>query len=77
MAPVLGARTWPAAALRPGRPGHAFLDVPEAVASDALACGVGTVTRSGVCTASDARLWSYRRRGAGQVQALVAWRDPQ
>ncbi|MBA3939301.1 MAG: polyphenol oxidase family protein, partial [Planctomycetes bacterium] len=38
-APVLEARAWPAAALRPGRPGHAFLDVPEAVAADALACG--------------------------------------
>ena len=75
-APVLGARAWPAAALSPGRPGHALLDVPGAVAADALGCGVGTVTRSGVCTAGDERLWSYRRRGAGQVQALVAWRLP-
>ncbi len=72
--PVLSARRWPSSALTPGRPGHAWLDVAEAIAVDLAAEGVLEVQRSGVCTAQDDRLWSYRRRGAGQVQLLVASR---
>jgi copper oxidase (laccase) domain-containing protein len=71
---VLSARSWPAAALSRGRPGHAQLDVAAAIAHDLRELGVGETTRCGVCTASDQRLWSYRRRGAGAVQLLVAWR---
>jgi hypothetical protein len=74
-APVLGARAWPAEALAPGRPGRAHLDVPAAVAADLRALGIDDVRVSGVCTASDPRLWSYRRRGPGQVQLLAAWRE--
>ncbi len=73
--PVLSARSWPAAALGGGRPGHAHLDVGAAIADDLGALGVTAVTRCGVCTAGDGRLWSYRRRGAGPVQLLVAWRE--
>lgn len=72
--PVLGARRWPISAVTPGRPGHAWLDVTEAIAVDLSALGITTIQRSGVCTQEDARLWSYRQRGAGQVQVLVAWR---
>jgi copper oxidase (laccase) domain-containing protein len=71
---VLGARSWPAAALRRGRPGHAQLDLGAAIAHDLGILGVEAITRCGVCTAGDQRLWSYRRRGAGPVQLLVAWR---
>jgi len=75
-AAVLGARSWPAHALGRGRPGHAQLDVATAVAHDLCVAGVSAITRCGVCTASDERLWSYRRRGAGPVQLLMAWRVP-
>jgi YfiH family protein len=73
-APVLTARTWPATAVRPGRTGRAWLDVPEAIAADLVTAGVTQVVRSGICTSSDPRLWSYRQRGAGQVQLLAVWR---
>ncbi len=73
---VLTARSWPAAALAPGRPGRAQLDVARAIAEDLRALGIVAITSCGVCTAGDERLWSYRRRGAGPVQLLVAWRAP-
>lgn len=72
--PVLTARTWPPSALTPARAGHAWLDVVETIAVDLAHLGITTVQRCGVCTHDDPRLWSYRRRGAGQVQMLVAWR---
>jgi len=72
--PVLAARAWPSSALTAGRAGHAWLDVAETIAVDLVALGITTVQRSGICTQDDPRLWSYRQRGAGQVQALVAWR---
>lgn len=72
--PVLAARGWPTSAVTAGRAGHAWLDVAQTIASDLAALGITTVQRSGICTQDDARLWSYRRRGAGQVQLLVAWR---
>jgi YfiH family protein len=72
---VLGARSWPAAALARGRPGHAQLDVAATIAHDLRALGLSAITSCGVCTAGDQRLWSYRRRGAGPVQLLVAWRE--
>jgi copper oxidase (laccase) domain-containing protein len=75
-AAVLDARSWPAAALGHGRPGHAQLDLAAAIEHDLRALGVAAVTRCGVCTAGDPRLWSYRSRGAGPVQLLVAWRGP-
>ena len=74
-APVLAARVWPAEALAPARPGRAHLDLATAIAEDLRASGVNDVRFSGVCTYDDQRLWSFRRRGAGQVQTLVAWRD--
>jgi YfiH family protein len=72
--PVLSAREWPAAAVSGGRAGHAHLDLALAIVADLAQLGITAVERSGICTASDARLWSYRRRGPGQVQLLVAWR---
>ena len=74
-APVLAARVWPPAALAAARSGHAQLDLTTAIAADLRAAGVSDVRFSGVCTYDDQRLWSFRRRGAGQVQVLVAWRD--
>jgi hypothetical protein len=73
-APVLGARAWPAHALTPSRPGRCLLDVTATIIADLAALDVTAVTASDVCTAEDPRLWSYRRRGAGQVQLLAAWR---
>ncbi len=73
-APVLSARTWPSAALSPARPGRCFLDVATTIAADLAGHGVTSVTHAAVCTVSDERLWSYRQRGPGQVQLLVAWR---
>jgi YfiH family protein len=72
--PVLGARAWPTSAVTPGRAGHAWLDVAETIAVDLTSLGITTIQRSGICTQDDPRLWSYRQRGAGQVQVLVAWR---
>lgn len=72
--PVLNARIWPAPALRPTRPGRAFLDLATVIVSDLAAHGVRDVASSGVCTASDPRLHSHRRSGPGIVQLLVAWR---
>lgn len=72
--PVLTARRWPASAVTPGRPGYAWLDVAEAIAVDLAEVGISSIHRSRICTQDDLRLWSYRQRGAGQVQMLVAWR---
>ncbi len=75
-APVLTARTWPPAALAPAaRAGHAHLDLATALAADLRTAGVSAVQVSGVCTATDPRLHSFRHRGAGVVQVLVAWRE--
>lgn len=72
--PVLDARVWPSSAVNPARVGHARLDVAETIACDLATLGVTNIQRSGICTQEDPRLWSYRQRGAGQVQVLVAWR---
>jgi polyphenol oxidase len=72
--PVLSARVWPSSAITPGRPGYAQLDVAGAIASDLRDHEITNVQRSGICTAEDSRLWSYRRRGVGSVQMLAAWR---
>jgi len=73
-APVVTACAWPPGSVTPGRAGHAHLDLAAAIIAQCAELGITTVRRSGVCTASDARLWSYRRRGAGLVQVLAAWR---
>lgn len=71
--PVLDAGSWHPAVLRPGRPGHWWLDVPGQVAHECRRCGVGRVETSGVCTATEPRLHSYRHQGPGPSQLLVAW----
>jgi len=74
--PVLAARAWPVTALSPSaHTGRAYLDLVTAIAADLQAAGVMAVGRSGVCTASDPRLHSFRRQGAGLVQMLIAWRE--
>ncbi len=74
-APVLTARVWPPAAVTPAaRPGRAYLDLAVALEADLQAAGITAVVRTGVCTATDPRLHSFRRRGPGLVQLLVAWR---
>jgi polyphenol oxidase len=73
--PVLTARTWPISAVTPIRPGYAWLDVAETIAVDLTGLGISIIQRSQICTQLDSRLWSYRQRGAGQVQMLVAWRE--
>jgi copper oxidase (laccase) domain-containing protein len=75
-ATVLAAASWPTGTLAPGRPGHAWLDLPAAVAAQATACGVGMVARTPLCTSRDPRLRSFRRHGSGPPQLLVAWRAP-
>lgn len=72
---VLAARTWPVGCLRSGRPGHAWLDLPAAIAADCLAAGIGQVGRSPLSTSRDPRLRSHRRHGAGFPQMLAAWRE--
>lgn len=74
-AAVIDARPWPPAALVPSRPGHAHLDLRTAIASDLRGMDVQHIMTTPVCTALDARLWSYRRRGPGIVQMLIIWRD--
>ena len=56
--------------------GAPALDVPAAVAGGLAAAGVGHVEDVGVCTACSAEHWSYRARGDGRRQALVAWLAP-
>ncbi len=73
-APVLAARAWPPAALAASQSGRAQLDLTATIAADLRTAGVSDVRFSDVCTYDDHQLWSFRRRGAGQVQALVAWR---
>jgi polyphenol oxidase len=74
-APVLTARTWPPVAVTPAtRSGRAHLDLALALEADLQAAGITAVVRTGVCTATDPRLHSFRRRGPGLVQLLVAWR---
>lgn len=55
----------PAGAVRPGRPGHAWLDLGVLVAAELARAGVPTVGRAAAaCTACDAeRFHSYRRDG--------------
>ncbi len=74
-AAVLAATTWPPGTLTPGRPGHAWLDLPAAVAAQVAACGVGAVARSPWCTSRDPRLRSFRRHGSGPPQLFVAWTE--
>jgi polyphenol oxidase len=74
-APVLTARAWPAAAVRPTDQDHAQLDVAVAIGADLAAAGIAHIASANCCTSRDSRLWSYRRRGSGLVQLLVAWRD--
>jgi copper oxidase (laccase) domain-containing protein len=71
--PVLAARTWPAEATAPTRPGHAHLDLAAAIAADCRALGIVHLTASAVRTGRDPRLHSYRHRGPGLVQMLAAW----
>ena len=73
--PVLSARPWPAAALSPAAtPGRAHLDLATVLEHDLRAAGITAITRSGICTAGDPRLHSFRHHGAGLVQVLIAWR---
>jgi copper oxidase (laccase) domain-containing protein len=75
-AAVLEAHAWPAASLRPGRPGRAWLDLPVAIASACSVAGVGLVARTRVCTSRHPHLRSHRRDGPGFPLMLVAWRHP-
>jgi YfiH family protein len=65
----------PAGAVRPGRAGHAWLDLGVLVAAELARAGVPTVGRAAVaCTACDAdRFHSYRRDGprAGRLVHFV------
>ena len=75
-APVLAARAWPAEAISPSaRPGRAHLDLRVALGRDLAGQGIAQVAMSGLCTADDQRLRSYRHQGAGAVQLLLAWID--
>lgn len=73
-APVLGSRSWPPEAVVPTVPGRAHLDLAVALAADLRGAGISRIIDAGICTADDPRLHSYRHRGSGLVQLLVAWR---
>jgi len=73
-APVLDARIWPAGTVQPGRPGHAWLDLPAAIAADARQAGLTSIARSPLTTSRHAHLRSHRRDGPGFPHLLVAWR---
>ena len=74
-APVLDARPWPPASVRPGRDGHAWLDLTAAIHGDLSHCGISDIVTATERTSRDPRLWSYRRDGRGLVQGLAAWRE--
>jgi len=74
-APVLAARSWPAAALSASDGQHAQLDLAAALREDLSRRGVEQVWASGVCTYDDPRLHSYRRDGRGCSQLLALWRE--
>ena len=74
--PVLGARAWPQHALRPGRPGHAWLDLRTVIAHDVRVAGIPHCRVACECTARDRRLQSFRHDGPGCSQLLLAWREP-
>jgi copper oxidase (laccase) domain-containing protein len=75
-APVLGARGWPAGTVLPGRPGHAWLDLPAAIAADCRSAGLGRVARSPLATSRHPQLRSHRRDGSGHPHLFLAWRKP-
>lgn len=63
------------AALRPGQPGHWWLDLYAAARRRLAAAGVTAVHGGGLCTASDpGRYFSYRRDGRCGRQATLIWR---
>lgn len=73
--PVLIAHAWPSAALsRAATPGRAQLDLATVLDHDLRRAGLASIQQSGVCTATDPRLHSFRHHGPGLVQMLVAWR---
>ncbi len=73
--PVLRAREWPSLAVQATTPGHATLDITHTIAYDVQQAGLINIQHTGICTANDTRLWSFRHQGPGLVQALVAWRN--
>lgn len=75
-AAVLAACAWPGASLRPGRPGHAWLDLPVAIACLLAEAGIAWIARCPLATSRDPRLRSHRRDGPGAPQLLMAWREP-
>lgn len=75
-APVLAAREWPGGSVTPSvRPGHAHLDLVSALRWDLADQGISQVATSGICTADDQRIHSFRHQGSGTVQLLLAWID--
>ncbi len=73
-APVLTARSWPPGTTLPGRPGHAWLDLPAAIAADCRSAGLIRVARSPLATSRHPHLRSHRRDGPGFPHLFVAWR---
>ena len=75
-APVLSARAWPGAALHASpAPGRAYLDLATVLVADLHAVGIASIVRTGICTAADPRLHSFRHQGLGLVQMLLVWRS--
>jgi copper oxidase (laccase) domain-containing protein len=74
-APVLDAYDWDPDGITPGRPGHAWLDIRRTVLRDCRRAGLKAVAVTGICTARDPRLHSFRHQGAGLSQLLLAWRN--
>ena len=72
--PVRSARAWPPQSLDQVDAEHAHLDLATAISADCRALGMHQITLSGLCTAGDPRLHSYRHQGRGLVQLLAVWR---
>ena len=75
--PVLRAAIWPQGVIRPGRPDHAYLDVPGANARFLQEAGVPAdrIEVAGVCTmCAQDRLFSHRGSGGrtGRMAAVLA-----
>jgi YfiH family protein len=72
---LLAADPGATAALRPGRPGHWWLDLYAAARRRLAAAGVTAVYGGAACTATEAdRFFSHRRDGLCGRQATLIWR---
>ena len=73
--PVLEAYPWPAQTLEPSlhNSHRAMLNLKGTIRHQLEQSGIGKIIVSEVCTAEDPRMHSFRYRGRGPNQGLMAW----